>query len=268
LYSLVMRKSYPTDLSDEEWACLKTHLPASKRPSRLRAHPLRDIFDAIFYVVRSGCPWRLLPGDFPPWPTVYYHFRKFRMSGLWHRIFSLLRTAERKRAGRDLTPSAAIMDSQSVKTTEEGAASNGYDAHKNVKGRKRHLLVDTLGLPLSVCVTSADVQDRAGARLLLAGLGPLLPRLRKIWADGAYSGKELAKWCEEREGSDLEVVERDREAKGFEVVPKRWIVERTFGWLRRDRRLAKDYEREVQTSETLVEVAMIRLILKRLARAS
>ena len=263
-----MRKTYTTDLSDAEWACLKTHLPAAKLPSRLRAHSLRDVFDAIFYVLRSGCPWRMLPGDFPPWSTVYYHFRRFRLSGLWHRAFAILRAAERKRVGRDPDASAAIVDSQSVKTAEEGAASNGYDAHKNVKGRKRHLLVDTLGLPLSIYVTPADVQDRAGARLLLAGLGPLVPRLRKIWADGAYGGKEFAGWCEEQGGWQIEVVERDKEAKGFEVLPKRWIVERTFGWLRRDRRLAKDYERKVQTSETLIEVATIRLLLRRLARSS
>jgi putative transposase len=236
--------------------------------SRLRAHSLRDIFDAIFYVLRSGCPWRMLPGDLPPWSTVYYHFRKFRLSGLWQRVFAILRTAERERVGKDPDASAAIMDSQSIKTTEEGSGSSGYDAHKNIKGRKRHLLVDTLGLPLSVYVTSADVQDRVGARLLLAGLKPLVPRLKKIWADGAYSGKELAKWCEGQGGWELDIVERDKEAKGFEVVAKRWIVERTLGWLRRDRRLARDYERKVQTSDTLVKVAMIRLILRRLARAA
>ena len=196
-----MRKIYTTDLSDAEWACLKTHLSASKLPSRLRAHSFLArclrLFDAIFFYVflRSGCPWRMLPGDFPPWSTVYYHFRRFRLSGVWYLIFVTLRSAERERerVGKDPDPSAAIVDSQSVKTTEEGAASNGYDAHKNVKGRKRHLLVDTLGLPLSVYVTPADVQDRAGARLLLAGLGPLVPCLKKIWADGAYSGKDLAK---------------------------------------------------------------------------
>jgi putative transposase len=263
-----MRKTYPTDLSDMEWDRLKTHLPDSMLLGRLRSHSLRDIFDAIFYVLRSGCPWRMLPGDFPPWQTVFYHFRRFRLRGLWHRVFAILRAAERKRAGKDPDPSAAIMDSQSIKTTEEGGRSNGYDAHKNVKGRKRHLLVDTLGLPLSVYVTSADVQDRAGARLLLAGLKPLVPRLKKLWADGAYSGKELAKWCDEQGGWELEIVERDKEAEGFEVVAKQWIVERTLGWLRRERRLAKDYERKVQTSETLIEVAMIRLILRRLARAA
>jgi putative transposase len=263
-----MRKPYPTDLSDAQWTCLQSYLPTPKAQGRPRTHSLRDVLDAIFYVLKSGCHWRLLPHDFPPWSTVYYHFRRFQLRGLWSLILKVLRAVERKRVGKDPRPTAAIMDSQSVKTVEESAHPSGYDAHKNVKGRKRHLLVDTLGLPLSIYVTSADVQDRVGARLLLAGLGPLVPRLKKIWADGAYSGKELAKWCEEQGGWELEVVERDKEAKGFEVLPKRWLVERTFGWLRRDRRLTKDYERKVQTSETLIEVAMIRLILRRLARAS
>jgi putative transposase len=160
------------------------------------------------------------------------------------------------------------MDSQSVKTTEEGAQSNGYDAHKNIKGRKRHLLVDALGLPLSVYVTSADVQDRVGRRSLLAGLKPFVPRLKKIWADGAYTGEKLASWLEEQGGWELEIVEREREARGFEVLSKRWIVERTFSWLIRNRRLSKDYERMVQSSETFIKVAMIRLMLRRLARAA
>jgi putative transposase len=187
---------------------------------------------------------------------------------MWHRILTALRAAERQRVGRDAQPSSAIIDAQSMKTVEESAPISGYDGHKNVKGRKRHLLVDSLGLPLSVYVTPADVQDRAGARCLLAGLKPLVPRLKKIWADGAYSGEELARWCEEEGGWELEVVERDRRAQGFKVLPKRWIVERTFGWLRRDRRLGKDYEQKVQTSETLIEVAMIWLMLRRLARAT
>ena len=185
---------------------MKANLPASKLPGRLRAHSLRDIFDAIFYILKSGCPWRLMPHDFPPWSTVYFHFRKFRLSGAWHLIYRALRGAERKKVGKNPEASAAIMDSQSVKTTEEGARSNGYDAHKNIKGRKRHLLVDTLGLPLSVYVTAANVQDRVGARLLLAGVNPLVPRLKKIWADGAYSSEELAGWCEQRGGWKLKSV--------------------------------------------------------------
>jgi putative transposase len=257
---------YPSDLSDEEWAILEPLLLSTEKRGRPPKWSLRHVVDAVFYLLRSGCPWRLLPGDFPPWQTIFYHFRKFRLSGLWFLILRALRATERKRTGKDSNPSAAIMDSQSVKTTEESAARNGYDAHKHVKDRKRHLLVDTLGLPLSVYVTPADVQDRVGARCLLARLKPLVPRLTKIWADGAYGGEPLSKWCREEGGWDLEVVERDRQTEGFRVLPKRWIVERTFGWLSRSRRLSKDYERRVQTSETLIEVAMIRLILKRLAR--
>ena len=270
-----MRKTYATDLSDEEWTYLKNHLPASKLPSKMRAHALREIFDAIFYVLKSGCPWRLLPGDFPPWQTVFYHFRRFRLSGLWHLVFAVLRAMQRKRNGKDPNPFAAIMDSQSVKTSEASAARqgqdahrNGYDAHKHIKGGKRHLLVDTLGLPFSVYVSPADTQDRVGARWLLAGLKPLAPRLKKIWVDGAYSGDPLSQWCQEEGGWELEVAGRNREASGFEVMPKRWIVERTIAWIGQNRRMSKDYERLVQTSENFIEVAMIRLILKRLAKGA
>jgi putative transposase len=157
------------------------------------------------------------------------------------------------------------MDSQSVKNVEESAHPSGYDAHKNIKGRKRHLLVDTLDLPLSVYVTSADVQDRGGAQYLLAGLKPFVPHL-KIWADGAYTGEKLAGWCKEQGGWELEIVARNADTEGFIVLPHRWIVERTLGWLIRNRRLSKDYERKVQSSETFIKVAMIRLILRRLAR--
>jgi putative transposase len=232
---------------------------------------LREVLDAIFYVLKSGCHWRLLPHDFPPWSTVYYHFRRFRLKGLWFRILRALHTAQRKRVGKDPQPTAAIMDSQSVKTVEESAHPSGYDAHKNVKGRKRHLLVDTLGLPLSVYVSSADVQDRVGAQRLLAGLKTLSPYSKKIWADGAYTGETLAGWCEEQGEWELEIVKRSNssaDTEGFTVLPRRWIVERTLGWLMRSRRLSKDYERLVQTSESFIEVAMIRLILRRLARGA
>jgi transposase len=264
-----MRKPYPTNLSDAEWSRLRSYLPARTAEARLRTHSLRDVLDAIFYIVRSGCAWRLLPHDFPPWSTVYYHFRRFRLSGLWSLILKVLRAAARKRVGKDPQPTAAIIDSQSVKTVEESAYPSGYDGHKNLKGRKRHLLVDTLGLPLSVYVTSADVQDRAGAHCLLAGLKVLLPRLKKIWADGAYTGEKLAGWCKEQGGWELEIVERSSpDTEGFAVLPHRWIVERTLGWLMRNRRLSKDYERMVQSSETFIKVAMIRLIVRRLARAT
>jgi putative transposase len=261
-----MRKPYPTDLSDAQWSCLRSYLPSPKSQGRPRTHSLRDVLDAIFYIVKSGCHWRLLPHDFPPWSTVYYHFRRFRLRGLWSLILKVLRAAERKRVGKDPQPTAAILDSQSVKTVEESAHPSGYDAHKNVKGRKRHLLVDTLGFPLSIYVTSAYVQDRVGAQCLLAGIKVLLPRLKKIWADGAYTGEKLAGWCQEQGGWELESVERDADTEGFAVLPHRWIVERTLGWLMRNRRLSKDYERLVQSSETFIKVAMIRLVLRRLAR--
>ena len=261
-----MRKTYLTDLSDAQWRRLQAYLPNPKPEGRPRTHSLRDVLDAIFYVLKSGCLWRLLPHDFPPWSTVYYHFRRFRLKGLWHLILKELHTAERTKVSKDPQPTAAIVDSQSVKTTEESAYPSGYDAHKNVKGRKRHLLVDTLGLPLSVYVTSADVQDRVGARRLLGGLKPFVPRLKKIWADGAYTGERLAGWCKERGGWELQIVERSTDTEGFAILPHRWIVERTLGWLMRNRRLSKDYERKVQTSETLMKVGIIRLMLRRLAR--
>ena len=195
---------------------------------------------------------------------MFSHFRRWRLKGNWHQLFTALRAAERKRVGRNTEPSAAIMDSQSVKTVEESASICGFDAHKHIKGRKRHLLVDTLGLPLSVYVTPADMHDTRGARYLLAGLAPLVPRLKKIWADGAYRGQELSSWCKEEGDWDLEVVERAPGVRGFSIQPRRWVVERTFGWLSRSRRLSKDYERKVQTSETLIQIAMIRLLVTRL----
>jgi putative transposase len=185
---------------------------------------------------------------------------------LWSLILKVVHAAERKRVGKDPRLTAAIMDSQSVKNVEESAYPSGYDAHKNIKGRKRHLLVDTLGLPLSVYVTPADVQDRVAAQCLMAGLKPFVPRLKKIWADGAYTGEKLVGWCKEQGGWELEIVERNADAEGFIVLPHRWIVERTLGWLIRYRRLSKDYERKVQSSETFIKVAKIRLILRRLAR--
>lgn len=261
-----MRTFYPSELTDAEWACLQRHLPALPKRGRPRTHPLRTILNAIFYLLRTGCPWRYLPSDFPPWQTVFYHFRRMRLRGDWHGLFTALREAERERVGRNPHPSAAIMDAQSVKTVEESARISGFDAHKCVKGRKRHLLVDTLGLPISVYVTPADMHDTQGARRLLAGLKFFVPRLKKIWADAAYRGRELADWCQAEGDWDLEVVERAPGVRGFAVLAKRCLVERTFAWLSRNRRMSKDYERKVQTSETLIEVAMIRLLVARLGR--
>lgn len=216
--------------------------------------------------MRTGCPWRYLPAHFPPWQTVYYHFRQFSRTGLWVHLYRELHNAERRRIGKDPHPSAAMIDSQSIKTVEESAYISGFDVHKHVKGRKRHLLVDTLGLSLSVYVTPADMHDTQGARRLLAGLKYFVPRLKHIWADAAYRGQELAEWCKAQGDWDLQVVERTAGIPGFPVQPKRWVFERTFGWLSRNRRMSKDYERKVQTSETLIEVAMIRLLLARLGR--
>ncbi len=263
-----MSTSYPSNLSDTEWACLQRYLPPSPRRGRPPTHSLRAIFDAIFYVLRTGCPWRYLPCDFPPWQKVFYHFRRLRLKGIWFRLLTALRGAERERVGRNAQPSAAIMDAQSVKTVEESAGICGFDAHKHVKGRKRHILVDTLGLLLSVYVTPADFHDTRGARCLLAGLAPLFPRLAKIWADAAYRGLELADWCQTEGSWDLEVVERVPGQRGFSVQPRRWVVERTFGWLSRNRRLSKDYERKVQTSETLIQIAMLRLLIARVGRGN
>jgi putative transposase len=187
-----MSTTYPSDLTDAEWACLQRHLPAVSTRGRPRTHPLRRILDAIFYVLRSGCAWRYLPSNFPRWQTVFYHFRRLRLQGKWHPLYTALHRAERERLGRHPDPSAAIMDSQSVKTVEESAGIRGYDAHKRVKGRKRHLLVDTLGLPISIFVTPADMHDTQGARRLLAGRKCFVPRLQRIWADAAYRGQELA----------------------------------------------------------------------------
>jgi putative transposase len=197
---------------------------------------------------------------------VYYHYRQFCRTGLWALVYRALREAERRRVGRNPDPSAAIMDAQSVKTVEESGGIRGYDAHKCVKGRKRHLLVDTLGLPLSCYVTPANTHDTFGARCLLAGLKYFVPRLKIIWADQAYQGQSLADWCTSTGGWKLEVVKRTSGTRGWSQQPKRWIVERTFAWLLHSRRLVVDYERKVQTSETFIEVAMIRLLLARLGR--
>ncbi len=258
-----MRTSYPSNLSDAEWDCLQRFLPPRSPRSRLRRHSLRSVFDALFYLLRTGCPWRYLPSNSPPWQTVDYHCKQFCRTGLWTRLYRALRDAERRRGGRDPNPSAAIMDAQSVKTVGESGGIRGFDAHKCVKGRKRHLLVDTLGLPLSIYVTPANVHDAVGAHCLLAGLSSFVPRLKIIWADQAYQGHELAEWCKATGGWELGVVKRAPGMRGWSQQPKRWIVERTFAWLLRSRRLAMDYERKVQTSETLIEVAMIRLLVAR-----
>jgi putative transposase len=213
---------------------------------------LSTIFNAIFYLLRTGCPWRSLPSRFPPWQTVYYHFKRFERTGLWLRLFRALRVAERQRVGKEPHPSAAIMDAQSVKTVEESARVSGYDAHTCVKGRKRHLLVDTLGLPISSYVTPADMHDTQGARRLLAGLKFVVPRLKKIWADSAYQGRELADWCkaqgDSRSRSSRTHARRARLGACF-LKDGWWSA--PVCWLARNQCKSKDDERKVQTSDTL-----------------
>ena len=259
---------YPCDLTDGEWAQLAPLLPVPAQRGRPRRWALRLLVNAIFYVLRTGCAWRYLPREYPPWPTVYATFRRWRLQGVWQRVHEALRRAVRRRAGRAPEASAAIMDSQSVKTTEESGLIKGDDGGKQVKGRKRHLRVDTRGLLLSVDVTPANTSDQEGARRLLIGLKPLHPRLELIWADGASRGEPLATWCTAEGAWRVEIVTRHPHAEGFVVRPWCWIVERTWGWMGRQRRLSKDYERKVQTSETLLQLAMIRLMVRRLARSS
>jgi putative transposase len=239
------RPPYRTDLSEVQWLILEPLLLAVLNPSgrgRPRPVELREIINAIFYVLRTGCAWRLLPHDFPAWQTVYGYFRRWRESGLWEKLNDALREQVRQQAEREREPSAAIMDSQSVKTAAV-AGERGFDAGKKVKGRKRHILVDVLGLLLAVYVHPADIQDREGAKGLLArAKAKGFPRLQLIWADGGYSGLLLAVWALLTTGWLLTIVERAAGQVGFQVLPRRWVVERTLAWLGRYRRLSKDYE--------------------------
>lgn len=259
------RKRYPTDLTDREWAILEPLLPPywTGRP---REHDLREIVNAILYLLRSGCSWRMLPHDLPPWPTVQYYFRKWRDDGTWERIVHELRRRERRRQGRDPEPTAAVIDSQSVKTTEQGGP-RGYDGGKRVNGRKRHLLVDTLGLILKAVVQPADEPDGSGGIEVLELARKQIEKVQHLWADAAYRG-QFVDWVQRELGFTVEIVTRlAGAAAGFAVQARRWVVERTLAWLGRYRRLSKDYEAQVESSEAWIYAAMSHILLRRLASA-
>jgi transposase len=263
-------RRYPSDTTDGQWAVIDPLLPdpgwLAGKGGRREVHCRRTIVDAIFYVVDNGIKWRSLPSDFPPWSTVYNYFAAWEAAGMTQNMLDCLRDRVRLRAGRSAAPSAAVIDSASVKAAETvGKPSRGYDAGKKINGRKRHIAVDTLGLLLCVIVTPASVQDRDAAPALLAQLAACCQRIKLVWADGGYAGKLLS-WAKDHLGLGLQIVKRSDDAGGFVVLPRRWVVERTLGWISRHRRCARDYERLPQHHEAMVRWTMIRITSRRLEK--
>lgn len=250
-------KKYPTDLNDLQWQVIEK----IQNDKRQRGHSLRTIWNAIFYITKAGCQWRMLPNDYPPWQTVYYHFSNWKRNGLIAQVHDSLAEMARTKIGKNAQPTVGIIDSQSVKTTSVGGELRGYDAGKKTKGRKRHIVVDTMGLLIFVIVHSADIQDRDGAKLVMDKLKENLIKLVKIFADGGYAGK-LVEYAAQTYKWVLEIVKRNE--IGFKVLPKRWIVERTFSWINNSRRNSKDYEYLIETSEAMIRLAMVRVMLNRL----
>jgi transposase len=264
------RRAYPSDASDAEWAILQPLLPVpacrTRRGGRPETHDRRDIVDAIRYVVDNGIKWRALPHEYPPWQTVYGFFQRWARAGVVAALRDQLRERIRRRMGRCPNAVTAVLDSQNVKAAETASKeTRGYDGAKRVNGRKRHLVVDTKGLPLTVLVTAADLTDRDAAREVLIRLRLLHPEITLLWADSAYSG-ELVEWAKKNLRMTIKISKRPPGASGFVVVPRRWVVERTLSWIMRARRNCRDYERLVQHAEAHITWSMVTLMTRRLAR--
>jgi putative transposase len=254
-------KRYPTDLTDEEWERMAPFLPKVAKKGRKRKTDLREVLNAIRYIARAGCGWRMLPKDFAPWQTVYWWFRRFMRRFLFETIHDMAVMIDRERVGREASPSAGVMDSQSVKAPH--ATERGYDAGKKIVGRKRHIAVDTDGRLLLVNLTTADLSDSAGAQAILDAIRKRWPWVKHLFADGAYDRRTLMDKAAFKDFV-IEVVKRIDNEPGFKVLPRRWVVERTFGWMMRWRRLVRDYERRIDVSKAMIHVALGSLLWRRI----